>query len=95
MLRDFEKAKTHSSNLRASLRSQREELTALKSAYQGADTSARALASREKELKASIDRNREAQVRSVEQVNRYRTALALARANVQQVKNSRRNLTGH
>lgn len=92
MLRDFEKAKTHSSNLRASLRSQREELAALKSAYQGADTSARALASREKELKASIDRNREAQVRSVEQVNRYRTALALARANVQQVKKQQEEL---
>ena len=92
MLRDFEKAKTHSSNLRASLRSQREELAALKSAYQGADTSARALASREKELKASIDRNREAQARSVEQVNRYRTALALARANVQQVKKQQEEL---
>lgn len=86
MVREFERAKTQSSNLRNSLRTQREELSSLKTAYGGADTSAKALSLREKELKLSIDRTREAQTRSVEQVTRYKTALAQARTNVLGVK---------
>lgn len=82
MIREFERAKTQSSNLRNSLRNQRDELASLKNAYSGADTSAKALTAREKELKTSIDRNRESQARSVEQVNRYKAALLQARSNV-------------
>ncbi|EAW0939666.1 phage tail tape measure protein, partial [Salmonella enterica] len=48
MIREFERAKTQSSNLRTSLRSQRDELASLKNAYGGADTSAKGLTAREK-----------------------------------------------
>ncbi|HBV6392394.1 TPA: phage tail tape measure protein [Klebsiella aerogenes] len=92
MIREFERAKTQSSNLRDSLRSQRDQLATLKSAYSGADTSARGLTAREKELKLSIDRNREAQAKSVEQVMRYKTALAQARTNVIAVKRAQDEL---
>ncbi|HGE7088391.1 TPA: phage tail tape measure protein [Klebsiella aerogenes] len=92
MIREFERAKTQSSNLRDSLRSQRDQLATLKSAYSGADTSARGLTAREKELKLSIDRNREAQAKSVEQVMRYKTALAQARTNVKDMKQAQDEL---
>lgn len=92
MIREFERAKTQSSNLRTSLRSQRDELASLKNAYGGADTSAKGLTAREKELKLSIDRNREAQSRSVEQVIRYKTALAQARTNILDAKRAQDEL---
>lgn len=92
MIREFERAKTQSSNLRISLRSQRDELASLKNAYGGADTSAKGLTAREKELKLSIDRNREAQSRSVEQVIRYKTALAQARTNILDAKRAQDEL---
>ncbi|EFT9564409.1 TPA: phage tail tape measure protein [Salmonella enterica subsp. enterica serovar Napoli] len=92
MIREFERAKTQSSNLRTSLRSQRDELASLKNAYDGADTSAKGLTAREKELKLSIDRNREAQSRSVEQVIRYKTALAQARTNILDAKRAQDEL---
>ncbi|MEG2664036.1 MAG: phage tail tape measure protein [Hafnia sp.] len=92
MIREFERAKTQSSNLRASLRTQRDELASLKTAYGGADTSAKGLNAREKELKLSIDRNREAQSRSVEQVIRYKTALAQARTNILDAKRAQDEL---
>lgn len=92
MIREFERAKTQSSNLRTSLRGQRDELASLKAAYGGADTSARALTAREKELKLSIDRSREAQSRSVEQVIRYKTALAQARSNILDAKRAQDEL---
>ncbi|HDV9491837.1 TPA: phage tail tape measure protein [Citrobacter freundii] len=92
MIREFERAKTQSSNLRTSLRSQRDELASLKNAYSGADTSAKGLTAREKELKLSIDRNREAQSRSVEQVIRYKTALAQARTNILDAKRAQDEL---
>lgn len=92
MIREFERAKTQSSNLRTSLRSQRDELASLKNAYGGADTSAKGLTAREKELKLSIDRNREAQSRSVEQVIRYKTALAQARTTILDAKRAQDEL---
>ncbi|ELR9965803.1 phage tail tape measure protein [Salmonella enterica] len=92
MIREFERAKTQSSNLRISLRSQRYELASLKNAYGGADTSAKGLTAREKELKLSIDRNREAQSRSVEQVIRYKTALAQARTTILDAKRAQDEL---
>ncbi|EMG1227676.1 phage tail tape measure protein [Salmonella enterica] len=92
MIREFERAKTQSSNLRTSLRSQRDELASLKNAYGGADISAKGLTAREKELKLSIDRNREAQSRSVEQVIRYKTALAQARTNILDAKRAQDEL---
>ncbi|HFJ1648465.1 TPA: phage tail tape measure protein [Salmonella enterica] len=92
MIREFERAKTQSPNLRTSLRSQRDELASLKNAYGGADTSAKGLTAREKELKLSIDRNREAQSRSVEQVIRYKTALAQARTNILDAKRAQDEL---
>ncbi|ENL4829948.1 phage tail tape measure protein [Salmonella enterica subsp. enterica serovar Teko] len=92
MIREFERAKTQSSNLRTSLRSQRDELASLKNAYGGADTSAKGLTAREKELKLSIDRNRETQSRSVEQVIRYKTALAQARTTILDAKRAQDEL---
>lgn len=92
MIREFERAKSQSSNLRTSLRSQRDELASLKNAYGGADTSTKGLTAREKELKLSIDRNREAQSRSVEQVIRYKTALAQARTTILDAKRAQDEL---
>lgn len=88
MTREFERAKTQSSNLRDTLRKQRDELAKLKRSYDGADTSARALASRNKELAASADRNRAAQIKAIEQVQRYKTALAESSRNVKDAKRS-------
>lgn len=86
MTREFERAKTQSSNLRNALRKQRQELVTLKRGFDDADTSARHLALRNKELAASADRNRLAQSRSVEQVHRYKVALGEARRNIQQTR---------
>lgn len=92
MIREFERAKTKSSNLRDSLRSQRSELDNLKRSYGGADTSAKGLALRSKELKAGMDRTREAQARSVEQVLRYKSALSEASQNVRAAKKAQDEL---
>ncbi|WP_261371316.1 phage tail tape measure protein [Yersinia mollaretii] len=92
MTREFERAKTQSSYLRDALRKQRQELVTLKRGFDDADTSARHLALRNKELAASADRNRLAQSRSVEQVHRYKVALGEARRNIQQTRRAQETL---
>lgn len=92
MTREFERAKTQSSNLRNALKKQRQELVTLKRGYDDADNSARSLAFRNKELAASADRNRLAQSRSIEQIHRYKTALDEARRNIQKTKRAQEAL---
>lgn len=92
MTREFERAKTQSSNLRNALKKQRQELVTLKRGYNDADNSARSLAFRNKELAASADRNRLAQSRSIEQIHRYKTALDEARRNIQKTKRAQEAL---
>ncbi|WP_145557879.1 phage tail tape measure protein [Yersinia aldovae] len=92
LTREFERAKTQSSNLRGALKKQRQELATLKRGYDETDTSARKLALRHKELAAHAEKNRLVQSRSIEQVHRYKAALDEARRNIQDTKRAQEAL---